>query len=426
MSLLIIILGLLVCYLLLRLRAANRLTRTLLEASRSGTTVLPDTTSPLLMGTPLEALAVEVNRLLSDNATISSSGQETLGRIQTMLGSLREAVLMVDSESVIRMANPAFVDLVPVNGDPLGQRLDLFIQGEAFHEFLRDVRRGGVGRHREVPVRVGNEDRWLEISAAPLQEGHVDPQDHTLFVFHDITRQKRLEKMRTEFVANVSHELKTPVTVIKGFAETLVEDEAVLTQEEKSRFLMKIRSNSERLHSLLQDLLLLTRLESTEMVLQLEELPVNSFLKEMGESWETVLEDRGGRLILDLAEGDDQIRADPLRLSQVLTNLLDNAVRHARGFTEIRLATRIKDTGVIISVEDNGAGIPEKDLPHVFQRFYRVEKGRSRDSGGTGLGLSIVKHIVSQHGGEIQAHSEKGKGTTITVFLPKKPRALVG
>jgi signal transduction histidine kinase len=212
------------------------------------------------------------------------------------------------------------------------------------------------------------------------------------------------------------------VTVIKGFAETLIEDEAILTPEEKTRFLKKIRSNSERLHNLLQDLLLLTRLESTEMVLQLEDFSTGEFLQELTESWESVLEEGGQKLILDLCPGNDCVRADPLRLSQVMTNLLENAVRHARGFTEIRISTRLQDGGVVISVADDGVGIPEKDLPHVFQRFYRVEKGRSRESGGTGLGLSIVKHIVVQHGGEIRARSGKGRGTTIEVFLPAGAR----
>jgi two-component system phosphate regulon sensor histidine kinase PhoR len=418
LSLLVASLVLLSLYLWLRLRAARGLASTLVEASRAGKPVLLDTTGPLLRGTQLNELAGEVNRLLTENASISTSGQEALVRIQTMLGNLREAVLMVDSENLIRMANPAFSDLVPANGDPLGERLDLYIQGEAFHEFLRDVRRGGVGRHKELPVRINEEDRWLEVSAAPLEEGKMQPRDYTLFVFHDITRQKRLEKMRTEFVANVSHELRTPVTIIKGFAETLIEDEAILSPEDRTRFLKKIRSNSERLHSLLQDLLLLTRLESTDMVLQLEDISAGVFIRELSESWESLLEEGGQRLVLDLCEGNDRIRADPLRLSQVMTNLLENAVRHARGFTEIRLSTHLKEGGVVISVADDGAGIPEKDLPHVFQRFYRVEKGRSRESGGTGLGLSIVKHIVVQHGGEIRALSGKGRGTTIEVFIP--------
>lgn len=410
-----------VIYLGLRLRSTQRLASSLVEAGRSGKPVLLDTSGRFIRGTPLADLAREMNRLLTENAAISTSGQETLARIQTMLGNLREAVLIVDSENIIRMANPAFTELVPVNGDPLDRRLDLFVEGEAFHEFLRDVRQGGVGRHKELPVRIDREDRWLEVSAAPLQEGQMQPQDLTLFVFHDITRQKRLERMRTEFVANVSHELRTPVTVIKGFAETLIDDETVLTPDEKRRFLKKIRSNSERLHTLLQDLLLLTRLESAEMILQLEDVPLGKFLSEAAESWESVLEEGGQRLILDLCEGDDIVQADPLRLSQVVTNLMDNAVRHARGFTQIRLSTRLQENAVVLRVEDDGGGIPEKDLPHIFQRFYRVEKGRSRESGGTGLGLSIVKHIVVQHGGEISARNGDNGGTLIEVLIPRTP-----
>lgn len=418
MSILEIILAVLVLLLVLRLRQSRRVIGHILEAARRGEPALLEEGGGFIRGSRLDRLTESFNRLISENRSISTSGQAFFARIQTTLGNLREAVLMVDEENTIRMANPAFNELLLVRGDPLGKRLEQFIQGEDFLEFLRHIRAGGEGGRQELELRVGGETRWFEVSAAPLKEGEDTAGRHTLFVFHNITRQKRLEKMRTEFVANVSHELRTPVTVIKGFAQTLIEDEAVLSPEEKTRFLKKIRSNSERLHNLLQDLLLLSRLESTGMVLHLEEVSVSALLREIADSWEPLVAEGGRRLILDLAEGRDVIEGDPLRLSQVVTNLVENAVRHARGYTEIRLVTRLEPEGVRILVQDDGAGIPEKDLPHIFQRFYRVDKGRSRESGGTGLGLSIVKHIVAQHHGLLQARSQKGQGTTIDVFLP--------
>jgi two-component system, OmpR family, phosphate regulon sensor histidine kinase PhoR len=418
LSLLSAILLVLCLFLALRLRKAGRVVGDLLEAARTGKPLLITERGGFLTGFRLDELMRAFNRLISEKAAITDTGQEYFDQIQTTLGNLREAVVMVDRTNVIRLANPAFAGLVGVEEHLLGARLDFFLKGDVFHEFLREIRRSGEGRRKELEVQVNAKTRWLEVSAAPLQESARGEGSYTLFVFHDITRQKGLEKMRTEFVANVSHELRTPVTVIKGFAETLLEDDAVLAPGEKVRFLKKIRSNSERLHNLLQDLLLLSRLESTEMVLQCEVFSLSAFLAELTESWESELADSGQRLEKVFAGGDDRVLADPLRLSQVVTNLLENAHRHARGFTYIRVETSLEAGGVKLLVKDDGAGIPAKDLPHIFQRFYRVDKGRSRESGGTGLGLSIVKHIVVQHGGAIAAHSRQGEGTEIEILLP--------
>lgn len=422
MSLLTFILLIAVTFLYLRLRVTRRLIGEMIDSARNGRSILLDRTSAWIRGARLDEVIREMNRLIENSEQASNSGKEAFSRIQTMLGNLREAVLMVDPESNIKMANPAFEELVAVSADPLGKRLDLFIKGEAFHEFLHEVRKSGEGRRKELEVEVSSGTRWLEVSAAPLQDTPGSEDGFTLFVFHDVTRQKRLEKMRTEFVANVSHELRTPVTVIKGFAETLIDDRDVLSDKERVRFLRKIRNNSERLHNLLQDLLLLSRLESTELVLQLEKLTVSALIHEVVDSWEPVLADAQQKLVLELSGENDVILADPLRLTQVLTNLLDNVVRHAKGFDEIRIKSWHSEKGVWVAVIDNGHGIPEKDLPHVFQRFYRVDKGRSRESGGTGLGLSIVKHIIVQHRGEIRARSEGGKGTSIEFFLPYASR----
>ena len=301
MSLLSLILLLLCLFLLFRLRRIRRVVKELIEASRTGRRVLLAERDGVVRGYRLDALIEAFNQLIAEKAAIRDTGQEYVDQIRTTLGNLREAVVMVDAVNTIRLANPAFTELTGSTGRVVGERLDLFLEGDDFHEFLREIRGSGEGRRKELEVQITGRTRWIEVSAAPLADNRQADGAYTLFVFHDITRQKGLEKMRTEFVANVSHELRTPVTIIKGFAETLIEDDKVLTDEEKSRFLKKIRGNSVRLHNLLQDLLLLSRLESTEMVLQREEIQLSRFLGEFRESWEAQLEEGSQELVFDFA-----------------------------------------------------------------------------------------------------------------------------
>lgn len=410
--------ALLAAFFYLRLRRIQRVHRQLTEAAERGRSVLLEEREGGLPGYHLQAVVRTFNHMVAENAKISDTGQSYLDQIQTTLGNLREAVVMVDGEGIVRLANPAFRELVDLGRSPLGRRLDTFIQGAGFQEFLLQVRQAGEGRRTELETLVGQNSAWLEISAAPLPDNPRTPGTFTLFVFHDITRQKELERMRTEFVANVSHELRTPVTIIKGFTDTLLEDGPELSPEEQAHFLGKIRANSERLSNLLQDLLLLSRLESTHSVLQRERISVSKLIREVISHWKGGLEDPAWELRLDLAEGNDVVYIDSLRFSQVLINLLENILRHAGQFREITIRTEILEDGVQVWVADDGSGIAAKELPHIFERFYRIDKARSRETGGTGLGLSIVKHIVQQHGGRIEAHSEPGQGTRIGVFFP--------
>ena len=280
MSILIAILLPVCAFLALRLRAAARIVRELAEAAEAGRPVLLDGRSGAVKGLRLDRLAAAHNRLVAENARISGAGRGYHEQIVALLGSLREAVVIVDHGGGIVSANKAFSDLAGRGGATGGQRLENLLRGAEFLQFLEEARRGRAGRLPGIEVKVGRESLWLEVSAAPLHEGSGPGGDYILFVLHDITRQKKLEKMRTEFVANVSHELRTPVTVIKGFADTLVEDGPILEEGEKRRFLGKIQLHAERLHLLLQDLLLLARLESTELALQREELRLGEFVRE--------------------------------------------------------------------------------------------------------------------------------------------------
>ena len=226
--------------------------------------------------------------------------------------------------------------------------------------------------------------------------------------------------MRREFVANVSHELRTPLTIIKGFAETLIDDEATLDPRARLRFTEKILNNAERLHVLVEDLLTLSRLESRPDQIEPIGQPIAPLLDEVAENYRPRLDSATQTLVVEVDEGIGTVLFDRYRIHQVLDNFIENVFRYAPDFTELRLVAVLEpDSGMVrCSVIDDGPGIPEKDLPHLFERFYRVDKGRSRETGGTGLGLSIVKHIVQLHGGTVWAESRVGEGTTMSFSLP--------
>ncbi|MCD8482324.1 MAG: ATP-binding protein [Verrucomicrobia bacterium] len=266
---------------------------------------------------------------------------------------------------------------------------------------MRLIKQQGSGEHKEVKVTIGKQGRWLEVTGTRLPEQKTDEGVLTLFVLHDISAMKNLERMRTDFVANVSHELRTPVTIIKGYVDTLVEDRTTLDDSEQERFLQKIQRNVSRLHELLEDLLMLSRLESSMEVLELEPLKLTPLLNELADNFNMRLEAGKQTIEVKIESSCDQVLADKLRIQQVLENLMENVLRHAKGFTSMNLRVERLDKFLCCWVEDNGQGIPPTEIPHIFERFYRVDKSRSRESGGTGLGLSIVKHIIQQHGGKV-------------------------
>ena len=264
---------------------------------------------------------------------------------------------------------------------------------------------------------------WFVVNAAPLRT----PLRMTLgsiLVFHDVTEIKRLETVRTDFVANVSHELRTPLTAIQGYVETLIHNPPV-DPEVQRQFLEIIERHAERLGRLTEDLLTLSDLEAGKIQITPRPIDTRALISQVLEVfWERATK-RGISLSHDIAEPCGKINGDPDRLQQLLINLVDNAVKYTPSQGRVTIAARESQNPpdaarhIQISVSDTGAGIPEKDLPRLTERFYRVDRARSRDLGGTGLGLAIVKHIVQAHGGELKITSEVNKGTTMTVILPR-------
>ena len=229
------------------------------------------------------------------------------------------------------------------------------------------------------------------------------------------------EQTRRDFVANVSHELRTPVSIIKGFADSLQEDYEILSENKRKSFLSKIQKNAERLNSLVEDLLVLAKLEKPKTTLSKEPLDLCELVREIEEEFLQRKESSLPKLILLCPAVPVRILADPQKLVSVFENLIDNAIIHAGGLSQIsiRISENLEDNSITNEVEDDGKGIEQEDQEMLFERFYRVDKGRSRNRGGTGLGLSIAREIIDAHDGEISVRSKVDSGTVFSFKIPK-------
>jgi len=335
-------------------------------------------------------------------------------RLDAILTGMGEGVMVTDQGGVITLVNPAFCSMFGTGPQVQGRQLLEISRHPALYAACREVLSDRKERHQEITLPSGQATlvHWVPLLEGSLLRGVVA-------VFHDISDLKKVERIRRDFVANVSHELRTPVTVIKGYAETLLSGDLADDPQRRDRFLGIIQNHAERLSSLVRDLLTLSELESGEMsmkpqMVQLEDAVKQALLLlgQRGEEKGVAMEWLG-------MAGPGCVMADRSRLDQVLINLLDNAVKYSPQGGKVTVQAFEEGGMVRVSVQDTGIGIPAKDLPRLFERFYRVDEARSRDKGGTGLGLSIVKHIVQAHGGSVQVESAPGKGSTFSFTLPK-------
>ena len=334
---------------------------------------------------------------------------------QVIFDSMVEGLLLLDERGRIQLANRAFARLFDLAADPRGRTI---IEALRLHELAAlvaslDSQKQVSGFELKLP---GLNERWLQINAAAIFNGQAHRQG-TVLVFHDLTRLKQLESARKEFVANVSHELRTPLSLIKGYVETLL-DGACRDPEVATKFLRTIDRNAERLRLLIEDLLAISELESGRVKLNVQTVALAPVVAKVLEDFKGRAAVKGVRLV-NQAAPDLAVRADLDRLEQVLGNLVDNAIKYGRSDGTVTAGGRALDGGQIeVSVQDDGPGIPPEALERIFERFYRVDKARSREQGGTGLGLAIVKHLVQSHGGRVWATSEPGRGATFCFVLP--------
>lgn len=361
----------------------------------------------------------ELNTLLSDIQRLDKENNDRLMQIETTFESMREGMLILDRDNYILLANRVLKNSFPALTKNVGQRIEGVLRGSQFMEFVSEAKAGQVEEGRELVFSEGSQTMWMEVSASRLELVEETSAPWYLFVFHNITKLKEFESMRQQFVANASHELKTPVSVIKGYAETLVEDHATMEIEDRERFLGVIQSHSERLSLLINDLLSLSRLESDSQQLHLSRSDWFNWIREAHFEMAQSVEAKGKDLVLELPEnGETLVKFDVLKMRQVLDNLVENANKYTPAESVIRLGGSIGSEFAEVWVTDEGPGVPGGDLLKIFERFYRVDKGRARDSGGTGLGLSIVKHIIEGHKGEVWAENLEEKGLKVTVKIP--------
>lgn len=260
-------------------------------------------------------------------------------------------------------------------------------------------------------------ERELELFMAPFSSDHA--QGGVLVVIHDVTEQRRSEQLKREFVANVSHELRTPLTNIKSYAETIVDTGDELPPELRSNFMNVIISEADRMTRIVQDLLTLSKIDYGKMEMNISRFPFLKAVQNVYDAAKLNAEQNHHHTMTLTCEGDiPDVNGDRERIEQVITNIVSNAVKYTPDGGKIDMTVGTSGKNVFVRVADNGIGIPEKDLPRLFDRFYRVDKARSRESGGTGLGLSIAQEILNQHKGSIEISSEYGKGTSVLITMP--------
>ena len=339
---------------------------------------------------------------------------QTRAERQTLFNSMVEGVVLLDRSDRIQLVNQSLEKQFMLSVDVRGQTLaEAFRRPELTQLLARlETERKVLSCDLEIG---GNEARSFEVSASMVLDREGRPQG-SIFVFHDLTRIRQLENTRREFVANVSHELRTPLSLIKGYVETLL-DGAMTDPELTAKFLRTIERHSNRLTNLIEDLLTISRLESGQITLQLKTIPLRPFASSLMAEMQSRAQERGTALVNEIPE---QLhgRADPDRLEQVFVNLVENAIKYGRAKGRVVVKGRAVNGHVELCVADDGPGIPLEARERVFERFYRVDRARSRESGGTGLGLAIVKHIVQSHGGKVWLESEPGNGAQFYFTLP--------
>lgn len=363
-------------------------------------------------------LSQSINILARNLQDMTRAQEMQKDRLQTLIENMGSGLILIDGRGYINLVNRAYKELFEVeSGDFL-----YHLYYDAFHHkevidvveeiFMTEVK---VRKQLHLPLKI--ERRHFEVYGAPII-GTNDEWKGIVLVFHDITELKKLEQMRKDFVANVSHELKTPITSIKGFSETLL-DGALSDRQTAEYFLSIILKESDRLQSLIQDLLDLSKTEQQGFILSIQPCDVVEMLKEIIFMLRSKAEEKEVELLLSSPDEEVYILGDLNRLKQVFINLINNALTYTPKGGKVRVVVDDKGDCAIITVSDTGIGISEEEIPRIFERFYRVDKARGRNSGGTGLGLAIVKHLVEAHKGHISVTSKVGQGTIFKVKFNK-------
>ncbi len=358
----------------------------------------------------LAALASSLNRLSARVRRQIEAVEAERSHLEVVGASLPEGILVTDAEGRAELANRAFRDLFGLRGPVGGRTILELTRLPRFDDALRATLADGGERSLELRPP-DTPSRLLEVTVGALRD-----RTGAVAAARDVSEQARLAEVRRDLVANVAHELKTPLTAIRGFAETL-RDGALDDREAAASFVGEILAQCRRLEALLSDLLTLSSLERPEVPFEPRPTSLGRVVEETVAALAPLARERGVEIRCELADLPE-IPGETEALLKLCSNLIDNAIRHGGGGGEVRVRLERRDREAALEVVDDGPGIPEAALPRIFERFYRVDRGRSRDEGGTGLGLAIVKHAAQRHGGRVEVESRAGEGATFRVLLP--------
>ncbi|UCZ52251.1 cell wall metabolism sensor histidine kinase WalK [Bacillus shivajii] len=358
-----------------------------------------------------------LNVLAKSLSEITKTHQVQQERLETLIENMGSGLLLIDTKGDITLINRSCNDIFQeATENWLNKLYYKVIKHKQVNKIIQEIFLTEKSQHKQINLPIGIEIRHFDVYGAPII-GNDLKLNGIVLVFHDITDLKKLEKARKDFVANVSHELKTPVTSLKGFTETLLAG-AVNDEEIRDKFLTIIANESERLEMLIYDLLELSKIEGEQFELNWQQNNMNVLVDEV---YMILIEkaDKKNMTLKKEISGDVILNGDPHRLKQILINLINNAIMYTPEGGSITVRLREGVETILLEVEDTGIGISKKELPRIFERFYRVDRARSRNSGGTGLGLAIVKHLVEAHKATMTVESEVGKGTTFKIAFQK-------
>ena len=364
----------------------------------------------------LGALAQSFNRMGGEIEAREGQMREVVDRMSAVLGGMIEGVFAVDDEQRILFANEAagrLLDFSPEKAQ--GAKFSSIIENDTLRQVAKDtINEPGGKLIRQVEFRNGPTEIVLAVNGAKLPG---EPCPGIVVVLHDVSELRRLERLRQEFVANVSHELKTPLSAIIAYAETLRHG-AMRDPEHSERFIQRIEEQAGRLAELIQDMLQLARIEASQVPYEISIVEIGNVVDACLSANESAAEQNKIELVSQKKLRDTCVLADEEALRQILDNLVTNAIKYTPEGGKVKIGWKIEGSEIVIRVRDNGIGIPEKHHHRIFERFYRVDKARSREMGGTGLGLAIVKHLTQMLGGSVALKSTPGKGSTFQVRLP--------
>ncbi len=371
-------------------------------------------------GDALDKLAVSLSETAARLDLTIRTLRDERNLSAAILGSMVEGVAVVDATDRVVFSNPGFSEILGLDMPPkIGSVLVESVRQTELIEAVHKVLRGEPAVHAEI-VTGTLRQRFFAATATAVRGGETSG---AVLVLHDITDLRKLERVRRDFIANVSHEFRTPLTAIQGFAETLLAG-AIDDPQNRLRFLEIILEHSRRLARLTEDLLMLSKMDADRLELEIRRLSASQFVEGCIETTQRPAAEKDLRISVNLQQPLPDIAADRRRLAEVLQNLLDNAMQYTPSGGQIMVSASANDAEVTFTVSDTGIGIPRADQSRIFERFYRVDVARSREVGGTGLGLSIAKHLVEVHGGRIWVESEVGQGSqfhfTVPIFDPQR------